>query len=250
MKLSEIVVFENYNRQYPRWIRPWYECSTTRYAHPNVTRAIWKASQFASLVCASFIADARFFFNFTPTETEKPVWPNLQKLVLTTRLFAPEERDLYAIDSLFIQASIALEVMPNLRELQLWNGDERVAAVFHYSRRRLGCFITWKSTWPFQLSPSVLASWRRAAGGHCGQEPMIRHDLLDARQVNSHADAFILLDILPVALRPPSLEQIRVESMAHRANHEFWSSPVPLRQNTDWRNQGGPRVGPPAQDRT
>lgn len=238
--LSDIVIFENFNGQYPRRINPFYPSSSVRLAGPDVTRAIWKASQFASLVCASFIADARYFFNFTPTATAIPRWPNLQKLVLTTRLFTPPGNP-NAIDKMLMEAARALAYMPNLREFQLWNGDVGLAALFHFSLTRLGCFITWKSTWPFQLSPLALTVWEQRAMAACGQEPIIRHHLLDHSQIHSHGDAFVALEILPAALRPISLEQIRVESLAHRTNDGFWAAPVPPRRSVQAATAGGQR---------
>jgi hypothetical protein len=240
-RISDIVIFENFNRRYTKRIKPFHTCSSVRQAKPEVTRAIWMASQGSSLVCASFIADARYFFDFKPNATTRPTWPYLQKLVLTTRLFTPTG-DMNHIEKMLIDAAKALAYMPKLKEFQLWNGDEGLAALFHYSVTRRDCFITWKSTWAFQLSPVVLAFWRARSMAVCEQEPTIRYDILDSRQIHSHADAIVVLEILADAIRPPSLEQIHVESVAHRANRAFWRAPVPPRHSVETANVVGQRA--------
>ncbi|KAF6823742.1 hypothetical protein CMUS01_10568 [Colletotrichum musicola] len=76
--LKRLVIFENFNQQYPATMIPSLPCDRIRDPNPAVARAVARASLELEHVAASYIADASHFFDMDPAWE----WPNLTSLVL------------------------------------------------------------------------------------------------------------------------------------------------------------------------
>ncbi|RYP45291.1 hypothetical protein DL768_008331 [Monosporascus sp. mg162] len=209
-RLRRIVLFENFNQTYPAsYISG---CAPMRIPSSHVSRAVANASLTLEHLSASFMVDARDFF-----DAREPFWkwPNLTWLALTSRLLAPEESPMELDDMLQAAAAAAMK-MPNLETMEIWNGEKGLAMLFRYQRAERGrpAVITCRGTWELALRPPVIQAWDSVALRHCGRGHVIAKELLDAGAcVTSHGDAIRHLKLSRPVTRPVSLQQIQMEHM-------------------------------------
>lgn len=180
----------------------------TRTADAAVTRALAEASLNLESLSASFIVDARYFF-----QARQPtwVWNKLVSLILTSRLLFPDE-SYKAIGNLLQAAAGAATVMPVLNAMELWNGEKGLAGVFRYSVSEDGrsAAITWRGNWDLPLKPQVVQSWKTVSLKHGQGDFHVVKELLDADIViGSHGDAIHHLKFSHPVVHPVSLYQIR-----------------------------------------
>lgn len=176
------------------------------------SQALCRKAALASLqlehFAASFNVDAAFFFEIEPSWE----WPNLKSLALTSISFTPSECPT-KLKALLKSAAAAATRMPQLETLELWNGQEGLAALFkyEYSRdARMGT-ITWKSTWKWTMDTATVRAWE-AVVFHCGGWKLgLVYESLDEEQIKSHGDALHHLMLSSQVIRPVSLHQIRTE---------------------------------------
>ncbi|KAL7788114.1 hypothetical protein V8C43DRAFT_316774 [Trichoderma afarasin] len=126
--LKRLVVFENFNQQYPM----------TMQRFP-----------FGAEVSGHF-------FNIEPSWE----WPNLTSLVLTSKLFAPDKSPT-EIGAMLQAAAAVAKKMPQLKTMEIWNGRKGVAALFKYQvfQDVQQARIIWRSTWEFIMEPPVIRAW-------------------------------------------------------------------------------------------
>ncbi|KAL6825838.1 hypothetical protein J3E69DRAFT_355763 [Trichoderma sp. SZMC 28015] len=131
--LKTLVVFENFNQQYPRSMQRFpfgveeSGCDIIRKPAPAVSRIVALTSLKLEHLAASFIVDASHFFNIEPSWE----WPNLTSLVLTSKLLAPDKSPIEIGAMLQAAAAVATK-MPKLKTMEIWNGRKSVAALFKY----------------------------------------------------------------------------------------------------------------------
>ncbi|KAL7799215.1 hypothetical protein V8C37DRAFT_367017 [Trichoderma ceciliae] len=103
------------------------------------------------------MVDACDFFN---THDPSQKWPNSTSLVLTSQLLAPDESHTGIMDMLQ-RAGLAAARLPKLKTMEIWNGREKLAALFEYELLGEGqpASITWRATWDFILQPQVITTW-------------------------------------------------------------------------------------------
>ncbi|KAL6814597.1 hypothetical protein V8C40DRAFT_277294 [Trichoderma camerunense] len=126
--LKRIVVFENFNQQYPM----------TMQRFPFGVEV------------------SGHFFNIEPSWE----WPNLTSLVLTSKLLAPDKSPIEIGAMLQAAAAVATK-MPQLKTMEIWNGRKGVAALFKYQvfHDVQQARIIWRGTWEFIMEPSVIRAW-------------------------------------------------------------------------------------------
>ncbi|KAK1994005.1 hypothetical protein LX36DRAFT_693386 [Colletotrichum falcatum] len=201
--LKKLVVFENFNQQYPatmqqfQWGEDLSKCNSIRDPDPAVSQMVALASLKLEHLAASFIADASYFLEIDPTWE----WPNLTSLVLTSKLLTPDENPTETGAMLRAAAAAAMK-MPRLEIMEIWNGRKGLAALFRYQafHNVQQAEIVWKGTWRFIMETSIIQAWEA--------------EQLDGAAIESHGDALHYLKLSSQAIRPISLQQIRMEQKA------------------------------------
>ncbi|KAK3942762.1 hypothetical protein QBC46DRAFT_379369 [Diplogelasinospora grovesii] len=240
-QLRRLVLFENFNQQYALSFR---DCVPIRIPTPGVSRAVARASLELEHLSASFMVDASYFFDAREPSWK---WPNLTSLALTSRLLAPDESPM-EIDNMLRAAAAATMKMPNLKTMEIWNGQEGLAMLFRYQPAGGGqpavitwrgtwelapmlfryqpagggqpAVITWRGTWELALRPPVIEAWEAVALKHRGHGLVIVKELLNAGAVvKSHGDAIHHLKLSIPVIRPVSLRQIRMEHRIRELVH-------------------------------
>lgn len=166
----------------------------------------------------SFMTDAVQFLNFCDLNWE---WPNLTSVVLTSQLLAPDV-EASDIDDMLCKAVYAAKRMPKLETMEIWNGDNDLAALFRYEmpRDRQPARLIWRGTWLHVRRHTVVEAWEAVARqrGTDGSVSFSR-ELVSYANIASHGDAIRALGIAGPVLQPVSLRQILVEQ-------RFWSRPL------------------------
>ncbi|KAI5466122.1 hypothetical protein BGZ63DRAFT_411512 [Mariannaea sp. PMI_226] len=203
--LKRLVVFENFNQQYPVFMQRFRFgddlscCDSIRKPAPAVGRMVALTSLPLEHLAAFFIVDASHFFAIESSWE----WPNLTSLVLTSRFLTPDENSTTEIDTLLQAAAAAALKMPRLETMEIWNGRKRLAALFQYraSRSLHQAKILWRGTWKWCMVPSVFEAWEAV-------------ELVDEAAIQSHGDALHHLMLSGQVIRPISLQQIQREQKA------------------------------------
>ncbi|ROW08682.1 hypothetical protein VPNG_06445 [Cytospora leucostoma] len=212
--LKRIVVFENFNQQYPAIRQQFLRrcdltgCVSTRKPAPAVGRIVALASLKLEHLAASYIADASHFFEVEASWR----WPNLTSLVLTSKLLTPDE-DPTEIGTMLQAAAAAAMKMPQLETMEVWNGRKDLASLFKYQafRKTQQATITWRGPWTLTMEPSVIEAWDAVMLMYDGWRLNLVQERLDKAAIKSHGDAIHYLMLSGQVLRPISLQQIRME---------------------------------------
>lgn len=208
--LEKVVIFENFNEQFPFVRHGTENGDAVRRASPAVSQSIARASVNLRHLAASYIADAADFFRDAPESG----WPNLITLTLTAKTLDPES-DPASMVTLLRDAAVAAARMPRLETMEIWKGKKGLAALFkiEISRRAYQSTITWRGTWKWTVTNSIIKAWELVLLQDETWRLGVVEELLDKEFVKSHADAIEQLKLLDV-IRPVSLHQIKLEQMA------------------------------------
>ncbi|KAI1348559.1 hypothetical protein F5Y01DRAFT_306650 [Xylaria sp. FL0043] len=196
--LRRLVVFENFNQQYPAFMRRFLEgvemtkCDIIRKPSPAISRAVALASFKLDHLAASFIVDASHFFEIEPSWE----WPNLTSLVLTSGLLTPDE-DTAEIEAMLQAAATAAMKMPQLKTMEIWNGRKGLAALFKYQA--------------FRNIERAIITWRAVVHQYVDWRLDLVQEQIDESAIKSHGDAIHFLMLSNQVIRPVSLQQIRME---------------------------------------
>lgn len=149
-----------------------------------------RASRQLQHLSASFVTDARYFFQpFWPqtsgsrAETaEDWTWSKLETLALTAHLLSRSHQSEEDINYLLEAVSLAVRRMPKLQTLEIWNGNgNEHACLFRYSydpsSRRAS--LTWKGTWDVEITQRTACSWEDTVRQKTGVETAIRFEKLE-----------------------------------------------------------------------
>ena len=215
--IRRLTVFENFNQQYPTIMQLFQfgvelaGCDSIRNPAPTVGRMAALASLKLEHLAASFVVDARHFFEVEPSW----VWPNLTSLVLTSKSLVPDE-DPTKIETMLQAAAAAAMKMPRLETMEIWNGRRGVAALFQYQalRHQHQARIVWRGTWKLALETSTIRAWEAVMDQYGGRKLDLVREQLDGAVVKSHGDAIHLLKLSSPVIRPISLWQIQREQEA------------------------------------
>ncbi|KAL7921550.1 hypothetical protein ACQKWADRAFT_321368 [Trichoderma austrokoningii] len=211
-QLNRFTIFENFNQRY---VHAYLEIDCARTRPPNVilSRLLSQISGNYEALSASFIVDAYSFFALDESQPPKR-WPNLRCLFLTSQLLAPDE-DATRITTMLRAAARAAAHMPKLQTLQIWNGRQKLAALFKYEAATEGQpgTITWRATWDFLLQASVIQAWQSVASELSQHGMRVIYECIDGDLVGCHADAMVLLQLPDMVIRSVSLRQMRNEQM-------------------------------------
>jgi hypothetical protein len=175
----------------------------------------------------AFLVEADQFFSPRKSSWE---WDNLESLVLTSQLIAPES-DLTDIEQMLKGAAAAAMRMPRLHTMEIWNGREALASLFKYqsSGNQTNATLTWRSTWELSIPSSVVQAWKAVAQKHGARGFAVNTELLDIREkLDSHGDAIHYLRLSTPVIRPVSLQQIRTGHNIHKTWEE---------RRKDWRGE-------------
>ncbi|KAI1119204.1 hypothetical protein F5Y14DRAFT_125445 [Nemania sp. NC0429] len=217
-KLKRLVVFENFNQQYPAIVQRFQfgedsiKCDNFRKPSLAVSRMVALASRELEHLAASFIVDASHFFGI-PLCWE---WPNLTSLVITSKLLRPDGNSV-EIGSMLQAAAATAMKMPQLKTMEIWNGRKGLAALFKYHafRNIRQATLTWRATWELTMEPSTIQAWKAVANQHGGRWRLdLVRERLDEAAIKSHGDAIHYLMLTNQVIRPVSLQQIRIEQEA------------------------------------
>ncbi|PQE16276.1 Oxoglutarate iron-dependent oxygenase protein [Rutstroemia sp. NJR-2017a WRK4] len=208
-RLRRLVIFENFDQTYSAsYMR--LGCDPVRIPSSSVSRAVANASLTLEHLSASFIVDASQFFHAWELSWK---WLNLTWLALTSQLLVPQERPRELDDMLQAAAAAAMK-MPNLKTMEIWNGDKGLAMLFRYQRAKQGqpAVITCRGTWELTLRPLVIQAWDSVALMHDCDGHLVIKELLEAGVcIKSHGDAISRLKLSRPVIRPVSLRQIQME---------------------------------------
>lgn len=209
--LKRLVVFENFNQQYPAIMQRFYglsQCESFRKPAPAVSRMVALASLKLEHLAASFIVDPSQFFQIEASWN----WPNLTSLALTSGLLTPNGMAT-EIEAMLQAAAAAAKKMPQLETMEIWNGRKGIAALFKYqaSRDRRRATIIWRGTWEMIMGPSVIQAWEAVVQQFDGWRLNVVHEWLDGAAIKSHGDAIHSLKLSSEVVRPISLQQIQIE---------------------------------------
>lgn len=159
---------------------------------------------------ASFLADARYFFEFTAPWWR---WPTLTSFAMTSTLLNANG-NIDKIQKMLTNAAAVAMQMPSLRVMEIWNGREGEALVFRYESPRTGgsATVMCRGTWPLFLSEEVRELWTEVASlQHCHIEFGLQ--LVDAGYISFHAAAIAVLALVNEVIRPISQLQIFFETL-------------------------------------
>lgn len=219
-QLRKLILFENFNQQYPLSFMPLLGCDPIRIPTPNVTQAVASISLRLEHLSASFIIDASYFFYNRKLSWE---WPSLISLTLTSRLLSPYKSSV-EIDNMLREAAAAAIKMPNLKIMEIWHGQDGLATLFRYQVTREGsAILTCRATWQFALRPPVVQAWEAVAQTRYSHGyTVIQEELLDnSTVIKSHGDAIHHLKLLSPVIRPISLRQIQMEHRIREGVHSW-----------------------------
>lgn len=159
--LRSFTIFENTNQQYGQQYELAYpqDFSLIRTPKPALSQTLHRVSVNLEALSGSFMVDARDFFTFDVYQPSQN-WPNLHSLVLTSQIIAPYQNHT-SIMSLLQAAASAPIHMPQLRIMEIWNGQEKFAALFRYEliSGAQPSIITWRGTCKVLLQPPVIRAW-------------------------------------------------------------------------------------------
>ena len=221
-RLKRIVLFEDFSDVYAaaydrvglavyEGVGMSLEAGPIREADPAVSKALAGSSLGLEHLSASFIVDAKYFFQ---ARQRSWIWTELVSIVLTSTLLAPRESR-RAINNMLRTAAAAAMKMPKLKAMELWNGGRALASVFRYQRSDdyRSAMIMWRGNWILPLEPLVNQSWEAVARSHAGCNFQTFVDVLDAQHViRSHGDAIQFLELSDDVVHPVSLWQINKET--------------------------------------
>ncbi|KAH8131336.1 hypothetical protein LI328DRAFT_158837 [Trichoderma asperelloides] len=196
-ELRNLTMFENFNQQYEETFD--YECELIRTPSATLGRMLLKVSLNLESISGSFME-----------------WPNLTSLVLTSQLLAPHQTHQHIMNMLE-RAGLAATRMPKLKTKEIWNGREKLAALFKYELLGEGqpAIITWKGTLDLILQPSAIRTWEAAMARCCGSGLAIVYEALDSDDILSRGDAIFRLKVSKLVVRPISLRQIQIDCNYH-----------------------------------
>ena len=181
---------------------------STRNLAPAISRIVALASLKLEHLAASFIVDARHFFEIEPSWE----WPNLTSLVLTSKLLTPDENSI-EIGAMLRAAAAAAIKMPQLETMEIWNRRKGLAALFKYQAFRdiQEAIIIWRGTWKLTMKPSIIQAWEAVVHQYDCWRLNLVQERLDEAAVKSHGDAIHYLMLSSQVIQPISLQQIRIE---------------------------------------
>ncbi|KAH7140605.1 hypothetical protein EDB81DRAFT_691883 [Dactylonectria macrodidyma] len=89
-----------------------------------------------------------------------PVWSKLELLCLNCRSFEPSSSQA-TITEVLVFAGKAAKLMPNLREMEIWNTSPEYCYLFRYKLDRLRATIIWRcpEETNFDLTPGTIETW-------------------------------------------------------------------------------------------
>ncbi|TFB02235.1 hypothetical protein CCMA1212_005989 [Trichoderma ghanense] len=207
-RLSRFTIFENFNQRY---VDAYWDgdCSRIRPPNPELSRTLYEVGGNHDSLSASFMVDAESFFALDEGQPPKR-WPNLRRLFLTSQLLAPDQDDT-RITKMLRAAARAAAYMPKLETLQIWNGRQKLAALFKYeaaTEQGHASTITWRGTWEFLLQAPVIQAWQSLASEPSSNGLRVIYESIDGDEVRCHGDAMLLLELPDLVIRRVSLRQI------------------------------------------
>ncbi|KEY65638.1 hypothetical protein S7711_07887 [Stachybotrys chartarum IBT 7711] len=213
-KLSKLTIFENFNQSYPG---KYFECPAFRQPTPAVSHTLARASLQLSTLSASFMVDARYFFE---AREDSWKWESLTCLALTSKVLT-DDAEVADINGLLRGAAAAALNMPKLETLELWNGREGLAMLFRYQgpRDRQPAIITVRGTFELVLGSAVTQAWDAVARRHGHDRVVVQSSSIKPSRIRCHGDAICQLELLTEVIRPISLRQILNE-------HELRAGPA------------------------
>lgn len=182
--------------------------------------AVASASTFLERLCASFLIDAKGFFDFAIYFGWS--FPNLKYVTLTTEQLQHlnvrdrhqkklYEEHLAAVNLLLRKAATVADRMPQLQEMEIWNGAAGTAGMFQYIKGDRAARLVWRGTCELPLDEATVDHWRQVARHHTGYEFVtltLDYELIDPAWVTCHVGAMCILGVSGHALHWQSRIQV------------------------------------------
>lgn len=211
-----MTIFEDSNETYistfSTGLHEALDAEPVRQATPYVARNLAKASLRLQHLSAAFITDVDLFWNECLSRTDW-MWGQLQTLSLTSRILMPRNKS-EDINRVLLSSAHAIRQMPQLLKLELWNGGKGYAAMFRFQSVRANvsrrASITWRGTWDLILESSVITAWEDARTSHAGHLD-VQNEILEPREIRSHGEAVLALELEIDVACPISIQQIHEE---------------------------------------
>ncbi|KAM3442429.1 hypothetical protein MY4824_001023, partial [Beauveria thailandica] len=125
--LRKLTIFENFNEYYAQAYQEQdSDVLISRVLDPAVSQKLARASLHLTILSASFMVDADYFFAACKASW---TWDKLTSLALTSRVLT-SDADPLEIDTMFRNAAAAAFHMPKLDTMEIWNGSRGVAMLF------------------------------------------------------------------------------------------------------------------------
>lgn len=210
--LRRLIIFEDSEDYLAEYFRGDSPChiEPVRKATPFVGAALAQASLALESLSASFIVDAKDFFEACqPTWT----WNNLTSLALTSRLLASTQNGA-EIYKLLEDASAAALHMPKLHILEIWTGGKAQACAFRYRATSDFAIIEWQGPWLLSTA-NVLDPWRKVAERYSRDNLYLEDSVRSSTYVASHNQAIRELQLVQQVAHPLSLFHMLLEGNAH-----------------------------------
>ncbi|KAF4451877.1 PRANC domain protein [Fusarium austroafricanum] len=198
--LCKLTIFENFNEAYAE---RYFESPAIRELNPAVSQKPARASLHLTMLSASFMADAGYFFAARQGSWK---WDKLTSLALTSSVLA-DDADLWDINNMLRDAAAAALKMPRLDTIELWNGRRGVAMLFRYQRAqdRQSAIITVRETSELAPGIPVMQAWDAVAYRHRHGKVVVQTSLIDPDGIRCHGDAIRQLGLSTEVTRLVSL---------------------------------------------
>ncbi|KAF4779965.1 hypothetical protein HER10_EVM0008175 [Colletotrichum scovillei] len=216
--LKRLVIFENFNQQYPANMRrrellegEYVGTHALRKPIRDIGQMIALTSLSLEHLAASYIADASHFFEARLDFA----WPTLKSLALTAKILAPHE-DSTGIEALLLAAAAAAKNMPQLETMEILNGRKGLAGLLRYQafRPKREAVLLWRGTWNLAMDSSVIHAWEAVTHQYDILRLRVAEEKLDEVDIKSHGDAIQHLRLSSRVIRYVSLQQIQIEQKA------------------------------------
>lgn len=187
--LKRLTLFEDFNEDFNSVFNSLFQQGSIAYtelvriANPSLGIALAKISLFLEQLSASFLIDAKDFFQACRPNW---IWKDLVSLALTSRLLNSTEARA-EINNMLYAAGIVARNMPKLRIMEIWSGGRGQATIFRYHVMNDSTMISWHSVWDLQLESRVIKTWKAVALKYSRRELCVEVDQLPSGSIQSHA---------------------------------------------------------------
>ena len=195
-------------------------------SYHSIGKSLMKSSQHLEELYGSRLVDAEDFFSaFWPGKEDLKLsagsdWSRLRFLSLSTcRLDHVRPTD---SKCLIEAAGRAAQKMPKLEIMEIYGGRRTHPISFGYYVRDRRSHIKLRSSWPLELSKTVLAPWHKAAQLHSGGYHQLRIEYVHVDVTIGPRPFYWPGSPHRLELSSPHISSTTGEQIAYEESHGFW----------------------------